>query len=345
MAIAPPTAAPPARIRPLAAGALRASRACSAVLALALAQIAPAVDAAPPSKPPRTAEQEARETARSFGQQGFERLEKGDYQGALELFRKAEEHFHAPTHWLYIARSQAHLGRLLDAERSYKRVLSEDLAPRAPRAFVDARSAAGKEVEALRDRIPTVTVDVTGMPEGVSPEITLDGARVDAGPRGSEFRVDPGRHVIRVVAPGMTASEQALTIAEGESPRILVELKPARESGSVVPAAITLGLGAVGLGIGVVTGALSLSKVGDLDNRCPDRRCAPEDQVTADHARTLGTVSTVGFIAGGALAAAGVVLLVLRPSGDEPAAAAAQGKGPRVTVGAGPGAILVRGTF
>ena len=95
--------------------------------------------------------------------------------------------------------------------------------------------------------------------------------------------------------------------------------------------------------VGAVTGAISLSKVGDLEEKCPDHRCSPADQATADQARTLGTVSTVGFIAGGALVAAGVVLLVIRPSGGDPAAARS---GLRVTAAtAGPGGITLRGTF
>lgn len=310
--------------------------------AIALALLTPGASAAPPRAP--GSEQQARETARGYAKQGLERFEAGDFAAAADLFRKAEEHFHAPTHWLFIARAEARLGKLFNAERAYKKVLEDDLAHDAPRAFVDAQYSAREELAGLRDRIPQISVDVTGAPEGVVPEISLDGAPLDAGPRGGRTRVDPGRHVVRVNATGMLPVEQEIQVAEGEDRQVAIALQ--RRSPEVSPSyilpAVAFGLGAVGLGVGAVTGAMSLSRVGDLERACPDMRCTPAEQPIADDARALGTVSTIGFIAGGVFAAAGVTLLVLRPKGQP---AAARGPGASLSAAATPGGVVVRGVF
>jgi hypothetical protein len=80
-----------------------------------------------------------------------------------------------------------------------------------------------------------------------------------------------------------------------------------------------IGLGAAGLVTGVVAGAAALSKKGTLDDSgaCRDDKCLRSSmQSTLDQYGTFRTVSSIGFIAGGALSAVGIVLLVTAPSGD-----------------------------
>lgn len=81
-----------------------------------------------------------------------------------------------------------------------------------------------------------------------------------------------------------------------------------------------LGLGAVGLGVGTVFVLQRSSKLADRDNVCPtmegctDEEIALNDQLT-NEARTASTIGTIGLIAGGVLAATGIVLVVTAPSG------------------------------
>jgi hypothetical protein len=91
---------------------------------------------------------------------------------------------------------------------------------------------------------------------------------------------------------------------------------------------VALGAGGVGLAIGGVTGAIALGKRGSIDDskNCEGDRCAPSEQGLVDSYNSMRTISTIGFIAGGVLAATGVVLLVTAPSstssvGDAPSAA------------------------
>ena len=78
----------------------------------------------------------------------------------------------------------------------------------------------------------------------------------------------------------------------------------------------TLAAGGAGLVVGGVSGVLALLKRNELDDNphCTDGKCgyAVEDEVGS--LRAFRTVSTVGFIAGGALAATGIVLLLTGPS-------------------------------
>jgi tetratricopeptide (TPR) repeat protein len=111
---------------------------------------------------------------------------------------------------------------------------------------------------------------------------------------------------------------------------------PPPAAGSRLPGFITLGVGAVGLGIGAITGALSLSRVSDLQARCGGYHCRPADESDAQRAKTLGNVSTAAFVVGGVAAAAGALLLVIRPGGaPPPSAPAAAVSGFSVGVGAG----------
>jgi len=90
---------------------------------------------------------------------------------------------------------------------------------------------------------------------------------------------------------------------------------PAAQDGPLWPGVVVLGAGVVGLGIGGVTGAMALSETSTIEEGCDGTHCLKSDSDRGDRASTLAAISTVGFIAGGALATAGVLLLVVRPGG------------------------------
>ncbi len=85
----------------------------------------------------------------------------------------------------------------------------------------------------------------------------------------------------------------------------------------------TLGaVGIVGLGVGGVTGLMAMGANNDAKKLCPSSPCADKTGVDDnDKAKSLGTVSTIGFIAGGVLLAGGVVLVLTAPSSQEKKAA------------------------
>jgi hypothetical protein len=81
-----------------------------------------------------------------------------------------------------------------------------------------------------------------------------------------------------------------------------------------------IGVGGASLILGAVMGGLAMGKHGELSDNCPGGACASDQQDTLDSFRTFGLVSTIGFIAGGVLAAGGVVILLVAPSGDSASA-------------------------
>jgi hypothetical protein len=80
---------------------------------------------------------------------------------------------------------------------------------------------------------------------------------------------------------------------------------------------VALGVGAAGLLVGGITGGLAVSKHGEIAKSCRDGHCPKGSEATydpeIDSYTTMGTISTIGFLAGGALAATGVVLMLTAP--------------------------------
>jgi hypothetical protein len=81
----------------------------------------------------------------------------------------------------------------------------------------------------------------------------------------------------------------------------------------------SVALGAVGLGVGTVFMLQRKSKLDDRAQICPEFENCTQDQVDqnsslTDEARTASTIGTIGFVAGGVLAATGLVLVITAPS-------------------------------
>lgn len=104
-----------------------------------------------------------------------------------------------------------------------------------------------------------------------------------------------------------------------------------------VGAAVTaFGVAGLALGVGAVTGALTLSEAGRLDDECRQRKCFDNaGGGTYDRVETLGAVSSISFVVGGVASAAGTALL-LWPR---------QEKSFRASAFVGPGWVGLRGGF
>ncbi len=101
---------------------------------------------------------------------------------------------------------------------------------------------------------------------------------------------------------------------------------------------LTLSLGAAVLGGGGVLGGLALSQDGTLSDACPGGSCSPTRQGEIDAMDRMALISDIMFGVGGALAATGLILLVLPDKGkkekaDDPNA-------PDVSVTPTPGGIF-----
>jgi serine/threonine-protein kinase len=96
------------------------------------------------------------------------------------------------------------------------------------------------------------------------------------------------------------------------------------------------GAGIVGVGLGTFFGLRASSKWSDAKEKCTDYPfgCGAEGTDLRASAQSAGNVSTVAFVAGGALLATGLVLYFTAPSKKE-----------SVAINMGPQSLFVQGSF
>lgn len=303
-----------------------------------------------------------RETARSLMEDGDGKRDKGDLDGALKSYKAADAIMHVPTTGLEVARVQAQLGRLLEARETLSRVSRIPVKPNEPAPFAAARKAAEQLSDELAARIPAITFAVRGVDPGTPPRITVDGEVIPPAAIQAPRKVNPGRHVVAASAGAVEKTEE-VTLAEGETKGVSFDLSPPAapaESGEADGTAqgggpgkaLAIGgfaLGAVGVGVGSVTGLMHLSKVGDVKKDCVGDVCPPSRADDIDSAKTLGTISTIAFVAGAVGIGVGVAGLVMS-SGDGKeargdAARRASRPGAEVHAVVGPSWLGLRGRF
>jgi hypothetical protein len=170
--------------------------------------------------------------ARQLTVDGHDALMKHDFALAADLYARADRLFHAPTVTLGLARAQAGLGKLLNATELYNRLVHEPLPPNASEAFLKALEDGRAELGTLAPRIPSLIIRVRG---AEVPHVTLDGADVPAAVLGIKRPVDPGKHVVHVVAPRMLPADAAVTVAEGKVETVTIDLVPSPPGTPDVP--------------------------------------------------------------------------------------------------------------
>lgn len=324
---------------------------CLVAALLALAPLPAAADQPEEENPKKAA-------ARADGELGLQAFNAGKWQEAFDHFKRAESNYHATTFVLYMAHCQKMLGKLAAARALYREVARERLAPDAPTQFSTAQVVAREEIDRLKKRVGSLKITVKGAPED-RVRVSVDGAPVPSADR-EAWDVDPGEHVITVEVDGVATSSRS-TAREGTVTTVELTVTPPPTAKAppdkaspepphppkdhppslLVPAYVAFGAGALGLGIGTVTGAVSLAQINAVKSRCrPDGHCPVDEKPKAEAAWRLGDASTAAFVFGGASAAAGAVLLVLHLR----AHAAPPRKAPVETV-VGLGYIGIKGGF
>jgi hypothetical protein len=289
-----------------------------------------------------------RAAARTAADQGADAFEQGNHARALELFSRAERLFHAPPHLLFMARSLEKLGRLVEARETYLKLVSEKLPAGAPSAFKKAQAAGESELNAIEGRLSYVTLRVHG-DDGESALASMDGAQLPAAMVGISIPVDPGTHVFSARSPRARSSEVKVTLQEGARQTVELVLSeavapspartPVKETASPAEPAeleprsrrpgssqgtwgfVTLGVGAgiAGVGTGFMIASLNSRSESDRIFACNDTSSCTVEQkaeiseLDADSERNR-RIATAGFIAGGAVMATGIILVLTAPS-------------------------------
>jgi hypothetical protein len=189
-----------------------------------------------------------------------------------------------------------------------------------------------KRANIAKDRIaalePTLShATLTGAVD-VGATLKLDGSSIDAAILGTAFPIDPGKHVLEVAAPQkktktvefqaaagqpVSVTVPALEAAAHEEPGPKAVTNPAPvepppqdevSQGKRIGGWVTLGVGAVALGVGATFGIMTLSQASAVKSLCPNGPCPQEglDKNAAAHTDALlaDILVPVGLVAIGA---------------------------------------------
>jgi len=211
-----------------------------------------------------------------------------------------------------------------------------------PSVVVSAKDTAGRDTLEVRVRIDSIVVT----------ERLL----------GTAIELDPGPHRLRFEHGDAPAIEQDIVVSQGEkNRRVAVSFAPAPAVAPAPPTPpqppppppdgssffdrfntlsyIGFGVGAAGLLVGTITGAMSLSALSDTEAQCDgDGKCPESAREDYDSTIALANVSNVGFVLG--ILGVGVGVYSLFMNEDAPPAEQAS-----VRAVVGPGSLILHGQF
>ncbi|MEJ7733608.1 MAG: tetratricopeptide repeat protein [Polyangiaceae bacterium] len=301
-----------------------------------------------------------RASARQLGEEGNDLFDRGDWASALERYERAAALVNVPTLGVKAARCLDKLGRLVEASERYLAVTRMNLPPDALAVHKDALASAETERDALLPRLPSILIQL----QGREAEVFLDGKPVPKVLLGVKRAIDPGTHRVEAHPSQGATVVRVVTVKERETvPVLFVIPKGARTAAGAAPAPTAmpvdsgrdgstqrvlgfaaLGLGGAGLAMGAVVGLVAASDKADLERECgSELSCPPASHDAADAYNIKRSLSTVGFIAGGVAAAAGVALILTAPSGASTTARSPDQR--RLGVAIGPTRVTVSGAF
>ncbi len=292
---------------------------------------------------------------------GVELRQRGDDAGALAELERAHSRSEEPRVLAQLALAEQAMGRWLDADRHLRAALRSGADPWIARnrtSLHQAEEQLGAHLGRLR---------VAGAVEGA--EVFANDERVATLPMTEPARVVAGTNVIEVRAPGYVTMTRRVQVEPGQESRETFAF--VREAPSVAPVAslrltpvaspsgepdvargggaqrafawASLATGAAGVGLGVFALMRRDGLVSQYDQRrdpvCPGTSSPTQPTVCASNLDDIAAMQALaigGFVGGGALALASVVLFATLPStGESPRGLAS------VRCGGGPGQVGV----
>ncbi len=293
----------------------------------------------------------------ALAQEARQKYDRGDWDGARQLFEAANDKAHSPVLTLYVARCFRNAGQLLRARAVFQEVVNEVLPSDANQQFRAANKDAADDLSELERRIPRLAIAVVGGHK--TSTVDLDGTLLSTADLAQPVWVDPGARVVRLLSDGVEVARRAVVAEEGKV--VPVELsapppaggppkaapsapaasseesgKPLVAEGSLLPGLLTMALGATVGAVGVGTRVVAFDKIDGVRSRCVGSRCLGSDEAEVRLAENLQTASTVCLVVGGAALAAGVVVTIVRPGGSS---------SPGIALQVRPGWMSVEGSF
>lgn len=318
--------------------------ACATVACLAFA---------PPS--PLTAvafAQDSSGTATELFNVGRDLMKSGDFTNACPKLAESARLDAKVGTLARLAECEEQLGHRVSARARWEQAVNLAVAAN------DSRLAHVKsELARLDARVPKLLLSVDGAPPpGLM--VHIDALEVGAASLGVPIAVETGTHHVVATATGKLA--WSADVVAPKSGAVVTVAIPALADAPVVPVAavapvvvaaqepapasrgsargtvglVAAGVGVVGLGVGIAYGIIALHKNSQSNaqpNGCDAASVCPSAAYTLrNDARTDGTVSSVALLAGGILAAGGVVLWLTAPAHGSTSVGVTPTVGPRL---------------
>jgi hypothetical protein len=156
-------------------------------------------------------------------------------------------------------------------------------------------------------------------------KVSMDGVPLVDKLDGTAIEIDPGPHIFRFLGRDGTTVERSFAVLEGQKTQEVDVTLEAANSRHVADApavfwttrrkigVASAGVGAAGVVLGSVFGVVASSAASQQSSDCStSSACISHSAAASEHstAAMAADVSTVGFIAGGALLAAGAILFL-----------------------------------
>jgi hypothetical protein len=204
--------------------------------------------------------------------------------------------------------------------KSSRELMLVCVSPSCPK---EVRDECERRIGAVSAAIPTLILSAKdGDGNDLSAvRVTMNGApfleRID----GSSMTLDPGSYDFSFEAAGKSV-RKTIVLAEGESrreaivfPKDAVASAQKRDPTRRMIGLVVAGVGLGGIALGAIFGSMAASSWSTSQSACSTTSCPDHAKAVSAHddATTFATISTIGFIAGPVLVAAGGVLFFTAP--------------------------------
>jgi hypothetical protein len=284
------------------------------------------------------AAQDKEALAEALYKSALDLMEQGKNEEACPKLKQSHEIDPAVGTLLYLGLCYERLGKPASAWAAYRAAGEASRKANQP----ERREIALERAAKIEPTLSTLTLLMP--PEARVPglQILIDGAPVGTASLGVPMPVDPGQHVVEVIAPGHETSSQDVVVDPNGAThtlnlRALAAVEPAaaaatpatsqpphdapHDTGAGLSSQQTVGLvvggvGVLGLATGAYFGIRTQSAESEAKNHCTNypTDCSPTGLDANEDAKTFSRYATAGFLVGGAALIGGAILYLTAPA-------------------------------
>ncbi|NUQ78564.1 MAG: hypothetical protein HUU21_33975 [Polyangiaceae bacterium] len=284
-------------------------------------------------------------SAAALFQEAMNLFEKKQFDETCPKFLQSYELDRTKPGGLYAnAECLAEAGKIASAVARYGEYVRavDELPPERQAVHNDRKARAKEQITALGPDVPELTISLHSLTH-LGTRVTHNGEALTTEQLDKPRVVDPGEHRVTSEAPGAPPVEERFTLQKGEKRRVVLKgFKPSANVSNPVDNAAPnppktsesrgfdfstagtyagFGVGAMGLVVGTVTGAIAISKKGLFESECSVQNdvvisCTDNGFMVWGSGQALQTVSIMAFGFGLAGAVTGTVFKLTTGDGE-----------------------------